>query len=350
MKRSREMEQSVPSDKQMADMCLLVTGLLSLFLLGALLPEPAAAAASCPPDQYPETSGGRNVCCDFCSEDLQTLQFSYIMNGKNLEGKYRKRSDEYFTHTSTTAGQEIQEVCTPSNKASKCRNCVENRYNPKNARDRCQRCTVCDKAEGSIEKKPCTKGTDAICECPEGSTPKNDRKTACRCDKGKEIVNNKCQPCKSGYFSDKENSICRPWTDCSALGQTIMEQGSAVRDVKCTKPTPSLVTLRIPTTSLTPATTRPKGKATSPQNVTTTNPISISVTPMSNNSHYWGTLSLILIGAVLLVLSAGIILTMITQINHKKNNRGFIRGERFRVPIQEESTSSDSSLPKECPA
>ncbi|XP_069802727.1 tumor necrosis factor receptor superfamily member 4-like [Dendropsophus ebraccatus] len=300
----------------MAGGSLQVTGLLPLLVLGVLLPPEPAEAITCPRDQYTEEDGGQEICCDFCAE-----------------------------------GQEITGRCTRWSTASKCTDCGANRYNPKNARDRCQLCTVCNKAEGSIEKSPCTKGADAICECPEGSTPKNDRKTACRCDRGKEIVNNKCQPCKPGYFSTKENSVCRQWTNCSTLGETVQKQGSAIEDVKCTKlkPTPSPVTPS-PTTSPTPSSTSHRRKVTSLQNSTTTNPIFISTKPTTSNSHEWATFSLILIGAVLLIVSAGIILIMIMQINRKKMNKGFIRGERFRVPIQEESTSSDSSHPKECPA
>lgn len=298
----------------MADVSLQVTGLLWLLIPSVLLPEPAAAI-TCSPDQYVETSGGRDVCCNYCA-----------------------------------AGQEISEVCTPSNKASKCTNCRANRYNPKNARDRCQLCTVCNRAEGSIEKTPCTNSADAICECPEGSAPRNERKTACRCDKGREIINNKCQPCKPGYFSTDENSVCRPWTNCSSMGDTVLEQGSAINDVKCTKSKPIAVTVVIPTTSVTPSSSPPKRKVTSLQNATTTNQIIISTNPTHSNRFDWGTLSLVLIGAVLLLLSAGIILTMIMQINRKKKNRGFIRGERCRIPVQEESTSSDSSHSKDFPA
>ncbi|XP_073511347.1 tumor necrosis factor receptor superfamily member 6B-like [Phyllobates terribilis] len=289
-----------------------ITGLL-LLTLSALLPDRAAVSA-CPTEQYPETSGGRDVCCNYCD-----------------------------------AGQEISEICTRWNKASKCINCRENRFNEKNAREGCKLCTFCNKAEGSIEKKPCTKSSDAVCECPEGSTAKNRRKTACLCDKGKEIVNNKCQPCKPGYFSAKENSFsCQPWTNCSATDQTVLEKGSAVMDVKCTKSSNVIVT--IPTTTTTPTSSRDRRRVSSLPNVTTTNHIFVRNTTTASRSLDWGTLSLILIGAILLIVSAGIILTLIMQIYRKKMNRGYIRGERFRVPVQEESTSSDSSHPKDCPA
>ncbi|XP_040284258.1 tumor necrosis factor receptor superfamily member 4 isoform X2 [Bufo bufo] len=303
------MEQCVMCQSlvQMAGGSLCGTALL---LHCALL---AAAAIRCPQDQYVDTAEGRDVCCNYCA-----------------------------------AGQEISEVCTPWNKASKCTNCKENHYNPKNARDRCQRCTVCNKAEGSIEKKPCTKSSNAICECPEGSTQKNERRTACRCGKGKEIIENKCQPCKSGYFSAKENGACRLWTNCSAMGQKVLEQGSATEDVKCTIPTP--VTAGLLTTSWTPISSSHRWKVTSLKNFTTTNHIAITPHLPTPSSIDWGTLSLIVIGVVLLLASAGVILTTITQINRKKTNRRFIRGERCKVPVQEESTSSDSSLTKDCPA
>ncbi|XP_073441588.1 tumor necrosis factor receptor superfamily member 4 [Dendrobates tinctorius] len=285
-----------------------ITGLL-LLALSALLPDRAAASV-CPADQYPETSGGRDVCCNYCD-----------------------------------AGQEISEICTPWNRESKCRSCGENHFNEKNAREDCKPCASCITAFGSIEKKPCTKSSDAICECPEGSTARNKRKTACLCDKGKEIVNTKCQPCKPGYFSVAENSLCRPWTNCSALGQSVLEQGSAMMDVKCTKSSNAMVT--IPTTTRTPTSSSYRRKVSGLPNVTTTIHMSVRNTTTSSRSLDWGTLSLILIGAILLIVSAGIILTLIMQTYRKKMNRGYIRGERFRVPVQEESTSSDSSLPKD---
>ncbi|KAM4015610.1 tumor necrosis factor receptor superfamily member 4-like [Anomaloglossus baeobatrachus] len=285
------------------------TGLL-LLTLSALLPEPVTV---CPAEQYPETYRGQDVCCNYCD-----------------------------------SGQEISEICTPWNKVSKCKNCRENRFNEKNAREGCKLCTFCNKDEGSIEKKPCTKSSDAVCECPEGSTARNKRNTACLCDKGKEIVNNKCQPCLPGYFSSKENSFCQSWTNCSALGQNVLEPGSAMTDVKCSKSSNVVVT--VPTTSMKPTSSSSRRKVSSLPNVTTSNHISIVNPTTTGKPLNWGTLSLILIGAILLIVSAGIILTMITQIHRKKKNRGFIRGERFRVPVQEESTSSDSSLPKNCPA
>ncbi|XP_044137870.1 tumor necrosis factor receptor superfamily member 4 isoform X2 [Bufo gargarizans] len=228
----------------------------------------AAAAMRCPQDQYVDTAEGRDVCCNYCA-----------------------------------AGQEISEVCTPWNKASKCTNCKENHYNPKNARDRCKRCTVCNK---------------------------------------------ECQPCKSGYFSAKENGACRLWTNCSAIGQKVLEQGSATEDVKCTIPTP--VTAGLPATSWTSTSSSHRRNVTSLKNFTTTNHIPITPHLPTPSNIDWGTLSLIVIGVVLLLASAGVILTTLAQINRKKTNRRFIRGERCKVPVQEESTSSDSSLTKDCPA
>ncbi|XP_040284281.1 tumor necrosis factor receptor superfamily member 4 isoform X5 [Bufo bufo] len=157
-----------------------------------------------------------------------------------------------------------------------------------------------------------------------------------------------CQPCKSGYFSAKENGACRLWTNCSAMGQKVLEQGSATEDVKCTIPTP--VTAGLLTTSWTPISSSHRWKVTSLKNFTTTNHIAITPHLPTPSSIDWGTLSLIVIGVVLLLASAGVILTTITQINRKKTNRRFIRGERCKVPVQEESTSSDSSLTKDCPA
>ncbi|XP_063797824.1 tumor necrosis factor receptor superfamily member 4 [Pseudophryne corroboree] len=296
----------------MPGLCIQLTVLLPLLVHTHYAP-------SCGENQYPETSRGREVCCNFCAP-----------------------------------GQEISVICVPGNSASKCKDCNAQYYNPKNTRNRCKRCTICDKGEGSIEIQPCTKTSNAECACPEGSTPRNEHKTACRCDIGKEIRNNKCQPCNSGYFSMKENSVCRPWTNCSAKGETVLEAGSATQDVKCTKPTN--VTLDIPHQIVTQTlahssqriTIQPQVNATTIQRFKT----DISSTEKTTESGFlaWGALSLILIGVILLSVSAVIIVIMIIQSNRKKRNRGFIRGERCKVPVQEESTSSDSSLAKQCPA
>ncbi|CAN2388189.1 hypothetical protein PRIEUP_LOCUS14915 [Pristimantis euphronides] len=282
-----------------------------LIFCGLLLPDRTPAA--CPPEQYRENIHGQEVCCNYCA-----------------------------------AGQQIMMACTASNKASTCVNCKEKSYNPEKVRYGCRLCTVCSRERGSLEKTPCTNSTDATCECPEGSKSNNDHNSSCSCDAGNEIVDNKCLPCKPGYFSTKENSFCRPWTNCSAMGQTISEQGSAIKDVKCTKTSP--VTVGLSTTTLTASSPTHRRKVTSPQNVTTTNQILTNISPTSNKLLDWGTLSLILIGTILLLLSAAIILTMIMQINRKKMNRRFQRCDRIRVPVQEESTSSDSSSPKDCSA
>ncbi|XP_075045945.1 uncharacterized protein LOC142106818 [Mixophyes fleayi] len=270
---------------------------------------------SCGPNQYPELSDKKQFCCDFCA-----------------------------------AGQQISDICTFHNAASKCTDCKDQYYNPKNARGYCKQCMTCYKDEGSIEISPCTKSSDAVCACPEGSTPKNERNTACRCDQGKEIVNNKCQPCRSGYFSTIENSVCRPWTDCSAKGETVVETGSATRDVKCTKP--KNVTVDILPSAVTSTQTHSiQGrKATTLQSTRNNPPDIFNTEPTGNGSLSWGTLAFILIGSTLLSISAGIIITMIIQAIRKKRNRGFIRVQRCKLPVQEESTSSDTSLAKECPA
>ncbi|KAM3921567.1 uncharacterized protein RB166_010973 [Leptodactylus fuscus] len=303
----------------MADLCLPVTGLLAMLVLRVLLPDPAGATG-CSRDQYEEVSDGKVVCCDFCAAELKAGPILRVIGAEWIRSPHR--------------GQQILDICTSSNKASKCGACRNDYYNPRNARDGCKKCTKCEADEGSITLKPCTIEFDAVCGCPEGSTKKNNRYTACRCDSGNEIINNKCQPCKPGTFSDKENSKCLPWTNCTAMGQAVTEQGSATRDVKCAKPFPSQVTVAVPTTSLSPSSSSLLRKVTILQNITTKS----------------RTLSLILIGAILLLLSAGVILAMIIQINRKKMNRGFIRAERCRIPVQEESTSSDSSLPKDCQA
>ncbi|KAG8539610.1 hypothetical protein GDO81_020641, partial [Engystomops pustulosus] len=107
------------------------------------------------------------------------------------------------------------------------------------------------------------------------------------------------------------------------MGDQVIEQGSATRDVKCAKPSPSREAVAIPTTSSLPSSSTPRRKVTSLQNTTTH--IVITTHPSAPSKPFdWTTLSLIFIGVILLIVSAGVILTMIMQINRKKMNRGFI--------------------------
>ncbi|XP_077313697.1 tumor necrosis factor receptor superfamily member 4-like [Lithobates pipiens] len=268
-----------------------------------------AVTEGCRNNQYAFYDNGRDLCCDYCG-----------------------------------AGEEITKECTWYNSASTCSKCAKGHFNPENYRAPCMRCKIC--GTGSIEEKPCTKSSDAVCICPEGSYPKNDRKTACTCDRGKEIVNKKCQPCAYGHFASEENSKCRPWTNCSALGLIALDQGSATNDVKCSKLKSTKVWV-LPTsvTTIPPHTQRMPGDAetsTAESSVTSKH----STIPNTMVALNWDTVTLILITVTLLMVMAGILLAVIIQTNKRKVNRGFIGSKRCKVPVQEESTDSESSLTK----
>ncbi|KAM5140366.1 tumor necrosis factor receptor superfamily member 9-like [Mantella aurantiaca] len=244
--------------------------------------------------------------------------------------------------------EEITKECTSNNSPSTCTKCAAGYYNPPNHRSGCKQCDICNAAEGSIQEEPCTVSSNAVCSCPEGSLPKNDQNTACLCVSGKEIIDRKCQPCADGYFSSRENSKCRPWTNCSALGLAVLVAGSVTQDVQCSKPK-STTAWPLPTpvtpTSPPPRERRPgKGETSTPESSVTSTKHS---TPRS--AMNWDTVTLILITVTLLMAMAGIILAVIIQTKKKKANRGFIRSNRCKVPVQEESTDSDSSLAKNSP-
>ncbi|XP_072282499.1 uncharacterized protein [Pyxicephalus adspersus] len=271
-----------------------------------------AVLGECPNTQYPHYVSGRDICCNNCG-----------------------------------AGEEIKKVCTSHNTASMCEKCPAGYYNPANYRGNCRPCKICIAAEGSIEVKPCTISSDAVCRCPEGSRPKNERNTACLCEPGKEIVNKKCQPCVYGHFSSYENSQCQPWTNCSALGLAVLVDGSATNDVQCSKPKSTIAWLLA--TSVTP--TSPHRRKILENTETST--VQISITSTKHSTPYkvmnWDTVTLILITVTLLMVLAGIIMAMIIQTKKRKRGRRFIRSNRCKTPVQEESTSSDSSLTKHSP-
>ncbi|XP_040181731.1 tumor necrosis factor receptor superfamily member 9-like [Rana temporaria] len=272
-----------------------------------------AVTEGCRDNQYKSFAIGEDICCNYCG-----------------------------------AGEEITKVCTRYNSTSTCSKCPKGQFNPANYRSKCMSCKIC--GTGSIEEKPCTKSSNAVCICPEGSSPNNVRNTACTCDRGKEIVNKKCQPCANGHFSSEENSKCRPWTNCSALGLTVLVPGSATNNVQCSKQKSTTVWV-LPTsvTVIPPHTQRMPGDAetsTAESSITSTKHSTISNTMGALN---WDTVTLILITVTLLMAMAGILLAVIIQTKKRKVNRGFIRSKKCKVPVQEESTDSESSLTKNNP-
>ncbi|XP_031761741.1 tumor necrosis factor receptor superfamily member 4 [Xenopus tropicalis] len=272
--------------KAMAELCLLV----ALWILPLLTTNHAV----CPSHQSSYFTGAdKEICCDYCA-----------------------------------AGEEMKARCTSNNPKPTCEPCPEGFFNQPKTIYKCRVCNPCDKS--SIELKPCDKSSDAVCKCPAGSEPKNDKETACLCNKGNHIVANQCVPCPQGHFSREDNSICRPWTNCSATGEEQQEPGSSTEDVKCSRPKilPSQV-FRSSTSTKAPV----SGKATtSHPRATEGNIVFNNATTVNNSSTNWKFLSFILIAVILLMVSATIFLIMFVHMCQRKEKRNF-RG--CRIPIQE---------------
>uniref|UniRef100_A0A8C5ML38 TNFR-Cys domain-containing protein n=1 Tax=Leptobrachium leishanense TaxID=445787 RepID=A0A8C5ML38_9ANUR len=281
--------------------------------------------ALCPPHQYPQrTESGTEICCFYCA-----------------------------------AGEQIVASCKRHDSKSNCAPCKKGYFNKENTRSFCTPCYNCDAS--SIEKKPCEKHSAAICECPEGSVPNNERNTSCRCEIGKQIVEKKCVPCPTGHFSNRENSICQPWTNCSARGEEVQQSGSRTSDVKCskTKIPPEAVTtkyMKLQTTGIilnnlkTNTENQQITTRAGPKILTKNDDISNGNTS-PNNVMNLGTLLLILVGVLLLSVSAGFIITLMAQTKPKKNRRLYTRKCKHPVQeVQEQSSASESSLVKQCSA
>ncbi|XP_018417839.1 PREDICTED: tumor necrosis factor receptor superfamily member 4 [Nanorana parkeri] len=208
-----------------------------------------------------------------------------------------------YTNQDRGSGEKIEKACTSHNSASTCIECGEGYFNPAYYRAGCFTCRICD---------------------------------------------TECQPCAYGHFSFKENSKCLPWTNCSAIGLTVLEAGSATKDVQCSAP--KSTTAWVLPTSVAP--TPPQRERTQRKDETSTLENSVTSTKQSipRNAMNWDTVTLILITVTLLMAMAGIILAVIIQTKKRKRNRGFIRSNRCKVPVQEESTDSESSLAKKNPA
>ncbi|XP_053545866.1 tumor necrosis factor receptor superfamily member 4 [Bombina bombina] len=233
------------------------------------------------------------------------------------------------------------ERCSRNSK-TKCKPCGDREFNPMYTNDKCRDCTVCE--TGSITEKVCTKTSDAICSCPKGSISLNSKNTACVCKIGHQIVEKECVPCPPGYFSNKENGVCRPWTNCSNIGEELMEKGSSTTDTKCMKL--NSLPSQLPPNAIKTKSPDKRAVTVSPPLSSTMDVITTHKTTVPGNSVNWGSLPLIVIGVILLTASAGIILMMVIQMNKKKKNTRFERN-RCRIPVQEVSSSSDPSLDKQ---
>ncbi|XP_039698232.1 tumor necrosis factor receptor superfamily member 9 isoform X1 [Pteropus medius] len=119
------------------------------------------------------------------------------------------------------------------NKSQTCSRCPSNSFSSTSGQKACDICRLC---EGVFRiKKACSPTSDAECECISGFHCLG---TGCRmceqdCKQGQELAEEGCKDCSFGTFNDQKNGICRPWTDCSLDGKSVLVNGTKERDVVC---------------------------------------------------------------------------------------------------------------------
>ncbi|XP_033084401.1 tumor necrosis factor receptor superfamily member 9 isoform X2 [Trachypithecus francoisi] len=53
------------------------------------------------------------------------------------------------------------------------------------------------------------------------------------CKQGQELTKKGCKDCCFGTFNDQKRGVCRPWTNCSLDGKSVLVNGTKERDVVC---------------------------------------------------------------------------------------------------------------------
>ncbi|XP_051027362.1 tumor necrosis factor receptor superfamily member 9 [Acomys russatus] len=147
-----------------------------------------------------------------------------------------------------------------------CKKCPSSTYSSTYGRPYCELCRVC---EGYFRyKKPCTPTSNAECDCVEGFHCWGVDCEMCEedCKPGQELTEQGCKNCGFGMFNDQSAiGTCRPWTNCSLDGKSVLKNGTEKSDVVCG---PSLVSLP-PGTSLPSIPTPEKISGERPVNILT---------------------------------------------------------------------------------
>ncbi|XP_031232854.1 tumor necrosis factor receptor superfamily member 9 [Mastomys coucha] len=139
------------------------------------------------------------------------------------------------------AAQNPCDTCEPGtycNKYSRvCKSCPPSTYSSGGGRPNCDICRVC---EGYFKfKKSCSSTHNAECECTEGFHCLGPTCSRCErdCRPGQELTEQGCKNCGLGTFNDQNGAgICRPWTNCSLDGRSVLMNGTKEKDVVCGPP------------------------------------------------------------------------------------------------------------------
>lgn len=98
-------------------------------------------------------------------------------------------------------------------------------------------CNICTKCEGYFKiQKPCSSTSNTQCDCIEGYHCVGSECAHCKkdCTPGQESTSTGCKDCQSGMFNDQQGrGFCRPWTNCSLDGKSVLVSGTKDSDVVC---------------------------------------------------------------------------------------------------------------------
>ncbi|XP_016078976.1 PREDICTED: tumor necrosis factor receptor superfamily member 11A [Miniopterus natalensis] len=148
-------------------------------------------------------------------------------------------------------GTYMSSKCTTTSE-SVCVPCGQDEYlDTWNEEDKCLLHKVCDTGKALVALEPGNRTAPRRCACTTGYHWSEDcdccrRNTECAPGLGAQrpVQLNKdtvCEPCLVGYFSDAFSSTerCKPWTNCTSLGQTEALPGTNKSDVVCSSSLPS---------------------------------------------------------------------------------------------------------------
>ncbi|XP_042637129.1 tumor necrosis factor receptor superfamily member 9 [Orycteropus afer afer] len=122
------------------------------------------------------------------------------------------------------------------NKNQRCIPCPANSFSSIGGQ---KACNICRQCEGVFRtRRECSSTSDAECECIPGFHCLGAGCTMCQkdCKQGQELKEDGCKDCCFGTFNDQKHGICRPWTNCSLDGKSVLMNGTKERDVVCGPP------------------------------------------------------------------------------------------------------------------
>ncbi|KAL4667135.1 hypothetical protein H8959_005824 [Pygathrix nigripes] len=84
-------------------------------------------------------------------------------------------------------------------------------------------------------RKECSSTSNAECDCISGYHCLGAECSMCEqdCKQGQELTKKGCKDCCFGTFNDQKRGVCRPWTNCSLDGKSVLVNGTKERDVVC---------------------------------------------------------------------------------------------------------------------